>query len=185
MKKHAFLFYSSLLLVGLCLEPARDVEAEQSIYNPLNPTEAITPTRSKEKPTKVTIETSESIDSESSSEKLAVDQQESAKTAEQQKNQIESPIVPIEKHSEAAKDPFSPITTFHPSQRILLTDAFFQQQEQLNVASLLPKPAGSGTEGAPTSQLIALSYLFSGTVLYGEKATGKGGDTRDVATIFR
>ncbi|MDA9427570.1 hypothetical protein B834_16 [Enterococcus mundtii 1A] len=48
---------------------------------------------------------------------------------------------------------------------------------------MLPQSSGSGSASSDNSQMAAMSYLFSGTILYGEKPEGRG--NQNVQTIFR
>lgn len=48
---------------------------------------------------------------------------------------------------------------------------------------MLPQSSGAGSANSENGQLAAMSYLFSGTILYGEKPEGRG--NQNVQTIFR
>lgn len=48
---------------------------------------------------------------------------------------------------------------------------------------MLPQSSGSGSASSDNSQMAVMSYLFSVTILYGEKPEGRG--NQNVQTIFR
>lgn len=183
--------YSSLILLGLYAEPTIIAQAEQIIYDPLNPSEVIQPIDQrqehnpdewKKEPNKEEV-TAEQPDSSLDSKNEIKDNQ--AKITDS----IEKIRTPEEQLQENKKRKSASFTSQlmnldvgKKPKKVILGDNFFKEEHHLKRGLILPESMGSGSKDVGNSQLVAMSYLLSGTILCGQKPEGRG--SKDVQTIF-
>ncbi|MBO1300244.1 MULTISPECIES: hypothetical protein [unclassified Enterococcus] len=187
MKRQKIAILGTLLFAVVYFESSVYTHAETIIYDPLNPTEHIqiepfTP----ELP--VTGEEETEVEQTEQSQDIAIINNDKQEVKKQEENELFYPnlSIPKEKKSPRPKlldnqnNIISQIAS--TSRKITLDDDFFSDNHPHNQV-MLPQSSGAGSANSENGQLAAMSYLFSGTILYGEKPEGRG--NQNVQTIFR
>ncbi|WP_301357995.1 hypothetical protein [Enterococcus spodopteracolus] len=187
MKRQKIAILGTLLFAAVYFESSIYIYAETIIYDPLNPTEEIqiqpvTPQRPVPDGKEAEGEHTEQ------SQDPAIINNEKQKFEEQPQAELpyQDSSIPKKKRPNKTRlldhqgDIISQIAS--TSRKITLDDDFFSDDHFHNQV-MLPQSSGSGSASSDNSQMAAMSYLFSGTILYGEKPEGRG--NQNVQTIFR
>lgn len=187
VKRQKIAILGTLLFAVVYFESSNYIYAETIIYDPLNPTEEIqiqpvTPQRP------VTDEKEAEVEHTEQSQDTAIINNKKQKVEEQPPAELpyQDSSIPKKKRPNKTKlldnqgDIISQIAS--TSRKITLDDQFFSDDHSHSQV-MLPQSSGSGSASSDNSQMAAMSYLFSGTILYGEKPEGRG--NQNVQTIFR
>lgn len=153
MRKKSFLIVGSVFMLGI-FEANTELIFAESIYNPLNPTEEITPQEPAIDPsTPPTEATEETIP------------QETVPSVEEQPQVIEA-------ERNARKKAADHLESFGNRTKVLIEDVFSHNQELVNVP--LPPDTPSGGSSNDEAYWSSLSFLLSGKFLYGKNQDGSG-----------
>lgn len=187
MKRQKIALLGTLLIAAVYFGSSIYIHAETIIYDPLNPTEEIQIQPVTPQPP-VADEQEAEVEHTEQSQDTTIINNEKSKGEEQAQVELPYPDSSIPKKKQPSKpksldrhgDIISQITS--TSRKITLDDQFFSD-DHFHSQVMLPQSSGSGSASSDNSQMAAMSYLFSGTILYGEKPEGRG--NQNVQTIFR
>ncbi|MGM0126386.1 hypothetical protein IGI37_003815 [Enterococcus sp. AZ194] len=166
MKKSSIFLFSSILMTVMLLDTPI-VSSETVIYDPLSPSQTITPKTKETESSQEQSEASEPASSESAVKQSTTTESETATTSETQTESSEPKEAPKKKNSK---------------KKISIDDLFTKKKKAAGLDILVPKDFSGSGSSEKMHPLTELAYSLSGLAIYGKDR--EGGPEINVQDIF-